>query len=116
MIADFFSAFCLASALISIMWIYRCKNEIGSPFGIFGVLLLAFSFGHFLFFSGDPIVKTFISIIIFSSISMNVFYANYLKVHINIGVDRRKKQLEKYNSMDRRKYNTHSVINKVTHR
>lgn len=93
--------------LLSILWIWRSTKKLGSPNGMFAVIIFAFTLWHFYAAAGqqihNPTYEMITGLFILLTCSMNVFCNSYSKIDVNIGINRRKKQHAKYDSLvDRR--------------
>lgn len=105
-LAEVVTSLSLSLSFLSLIWIARRDKKIASPFGIFGVLIFAYTLWHFV--SGAHVGygahEIITGLFVIATCIMNVGCIHYIKVRVNVGFNRRKHQIE-FEGQERRKSN-----------
>jgi len=110
-IASIMISIAVTVPLLSIVWIWRSTKQIGSASGIFSIFIFAFTLWHY-YAAGtgthhDPMHEIITALFVLATACMNVYCGTNPQVDVNIGINRRKKQNETYDSpVDRRRGNS----------
>lgn len=104
----------VTGSILSILWLWRVKKTLTSPFGIFAVVAFAFTVTQFILLHDHTHVSMFHEIIagLFAivAIGMNTYCASYAQ-KINIGIERRTTVSTSYQHLHKdRRQNSSKII------
>jgi len=115
LITPFVTALSVTIPILSLIWIWRHSTKLGTPNGLFSIVIIAFAGFHFGATGHHYQMINELSCGLFYILTacMNVFCSTY--TNVNVGVNRRKEQRTEYDAMeDRRKIDPHTLVkNKV---
>jgi len=113
LITPFITALSVTIPILSLIWIWRHSKKLGTPNGIFSIVVIAFAAFHFSASGHHYQMMNELGCGLFYIVTacMNVFCSTY--TNVNVSVNRRKEQSKKYDSTtDRRKINPHTLAKK----